>query len=1201
MRIRFFVGFSLAIFSIASCSEKNSLFKLVDSSHSGIHFNNKIIYNDSINPINEINIYNGGGVGTADFNNDGLQDLYFSGNMVANKMYLNKGDFKFEDVTASAGVEGEEKWCKGVSIVDINNDGKKDIYLAASISKDPKKRENLLYVNQGNDKNGVPHFKELAKEYGLNDTTFTVMSYFFDYDNDGDLDVYMVVNYYSLAQHPSQYRPIMTDGSGQSTGRLYRNDWNDGLKHGVFVNVSMDAGIKTEGYGHAAIITDINKDGWKDIYVSNDFVPSNILYINNHDGTFTDRAKEYFKQTSSSSMGVDMQDINNDGLLDLVELDMNPEDNFRKKMMLSSISYQTYQNADRYKYQYQYARNTLQLNQGPRVGQNDSIGIPIFSQIGFLADMAETDWSWTPLVADFDDDGFRDLIVTNGYPMDVTDHDFMAFRTKAALIASVDDILRQVPQIKIHNYAFRNKGGIQFEDETKNWGLDLNSYSNGAIYTDLDNDGDLDMVVNNINDESFVYQNTSTTTGTSANHFLNIKLSGDQKNPDGIGAWIDIYYDKGKQQVYEHSPYKGYLSSLSEIAHFGLGKTTAIDSVVVVWPDQKKQVIKEVKIDQVLKVSHKDALLEHSYEHPLYAENALFREITDSLNLHYTNAERDYVDFNIQKLLPRKFSEHAPAMAVGDLDGNGLDDMICGGTSLKSAIVLYQQTDGKFLQKDLLTKLENVIRDSLTGLPFENKDSGVLLFDADGDNDLDLYITSGGYIGKPNTAIYQDKFYINNGKGEFTKDPAALPINYTSKSCVRAVDYDKDGDLDLFVGGQVEPWSYPIPVSSFIFRNETKNGQIKFTDVSNTVASELRQIGLVNDAVFSDFDNDGWTDLILAGEWMPITFFKNEKGVFKNVSAGSGINNHIGWWNSIAPGDFDNDGDVDYIVGNLGLNSFYRASEEYPVFITAKDFDNNGSYDAFPSLYLPTSQEDPTMKEYPAHQRDDINKQMISMRAKFTNYRTFAAATMNQLFTAEQLKGSLRLKATNMASCFIRNEGNGKFSLTTLPIEAQMSVVGGMSTGDFDGDGNLDVAINGNDFGADVSIGRYDALNGLLLKGDGKGNFSALSILESGIFIPGNGKAMVALRAKDDHLLLAASQHNGPLKALKLKRKMRNIPLQANDVSAVLTFKDGRRRKQEIYYGYSFLSQSGRFLAIDDQVVAVQITDAKGSRDAVLK
>ena len=1191
------IAFYIVIFSLVSCKEK-TLFNLLPSSYTGIHFNNAIVESESMNPLNHVNIYNGGGVGIGDFNGDSLQDIYFTGSMVPNKLYLNKGDMKFEDVTNIAHVSGENKWCRGVSVVDINCDGRPDIYISVSMEDDPIKRTNLLYVNQKNDENGIPIFKEMAAEYGLDDTTHTTMALFFDYDNDGDLDVYLVVNEHIAEDNPSKFRPLIIDGSHPSTGRLYRNDYNDSLKHGLFVNVSKAAGTTIEGYGHAGIITDINHDGWKDIYVTNDFISNNILYINNHNGTFTDRSKEYFKQTSTFAMGVDIQDLNNDGLPDLVELDMNPQDNYRKKMMLGSNSYQTMQNFDRYKYQYQYSKNSVQINQGNTLKQNDSIGSPVFSQIGFLSGISETDWSWTPLVTDFDNDGLRDIIITNGYPKDVTDHDFMTYRSKASLLASWNDILTQVPQVKLHSYAYKNNGDLTFEDLTKKWGLSASSFSNGAAYADLDNDGDMDFVVNNINDEAFVYQNNLKQSKSNSSHFLNITFSGSVKNPGGFGTMLNIYYDKVKQQVYEHSPYRGYLSSIQGMAHFGLGDNTLIDSLVVVWPDSRKQVISNVKADQVINLNISNATQKYSYNAEGIAASSLFKEVTDSVGIHFTDNENDFVDFNIQKLLPHKFSEYSPALAAADIDGNGLDDLVCGGNSIYPTTIFYQQTNGKFIEKKLFKSTSPAqsgllsYSGSTAGATFKNE--GILLFDADGDGDNDLYISSGGYEQKPGSSTYQDRFYINDGKGNLIMDSAAIPQNFTSKFCVRAADYDKDGDLDIFIAGRVDPWNYPKPVSSILLRNDSRNGIIKFTDVTANFAKDLLNIGLVCDAVFTDFDNDGWQDLILVGEWMPVTFLKNYNGIFKNVSSLSGVNNNIGWWNTIAPGDFDNDGDVDYIVGNLGLNSFFKATDKYPVHITAKDFDDNGSYGAFPSVFLPVSHENNELKEFPANQRDDIVKQMISLRGKFQNYKKFAHTTMDSMFTPLQMKGALRLKANMLASAYLKNQGNGKFTISQLPMQAQVSVLNGIVVDDFNGDGNLDVVMNGNDYGTDVSIGRYDALNGLMMKGDGKGNFLPQSILQSGIYIPGNGKALVLLRNKEGKTLLAASQHNGPLKIFELKHNLRALQVQPSDISALIRYKNGNLQKREFYYGSSFLSQSARFLNINEQVVSVQLTDNKG-------
>ncbi|WP_018615159.1 VCBS repeat-containing protein [Segetibacter koreensis] len=1177
----------LFILLLTSCSSKRSLFHLVSSDHSGIHFNNHIVENDSINPIDVTNVYNGGGVGMGDFNNDGLEDVYFTGNLVSNKLYLNKGKFKFEDITKQAGVEGEGRWCRGVSVVDINNDGWLDMYVSATLLHKPEERENLLYINQGADKNGVPHFKELGAEYGLNDTTHSTMAAFFDYDNDGDLDMYLVVNQIVKGDNPAVYRPKLTKGEHPSTGRLYRNDWNASLKHPLFTNVTKEAGVTIEGFGHGVNIADFNKDGWKDIFVTNDFNSNDLLYINNHDGTFTDKASEYFKHTSANGMGQDVIDINNDGLSDVVELDMDPEDNYRKKMMMNANSYQNYQNSEYYKYQYQYVRNSLQLNQGPRVTQNDSIGDPVFSDVGFFSGIAETDWSWTPLVSDFDNDGFRDIIISNGFPKDITDHDFVNFRSHSFNVASKDFTLSQIPQVKLHNYAFHNKGDVTFDNVTTTWGLTTPSFSNGAAYADLDNDGDMDMIVNNINDEAFVYENTLMNKNDSNQHFLSINLVGDSLNRNGLGTWIEVYYG-GKQQAYEQSPYRGYLSSIDIRPHFGLGNVSKVDSVVIKWPGNKEQVLRNVAANQTLTVNIKSATKEYNWNRPLFAPNTLFTEITDSLGIHYQHQQKDFVDFNIQKLLPHKFSEYSPALAVGDVDGNGLDDIIAGGAISNSPVALLQKKDGSFLQKNILSNADYSLK--------QGDDRGVTLFDADGDGDLDMYVASGGYEMNPNSNRYHDVLYVNNGIGDFSIDTAALPKNLTSKSCVRVADYDNDGDLDLFVAGRVEPGHYPKPVSSFIYRNDTKNGIIKFTDVSASAANPLNNIGLVCDAVWTDFNNDGWPDLVLAGEWMPITFIKNNKGSFENITPATNVANKKGWWTSIVPGDFDNDGDVDFIAGNLGLNSFFKATDQYPASIYAKDFDKNGSYDAIPTLYLPSSQQDTTRREYPVHTRDDMTKQLIFFKSKFQNYKSYATTPFSKMFTAEEMKGALKLQANYFSNSYIRNDGNGKFTITPLPLNTQYSCMNGMISEDFDQDGNLDVLMVGNDYGTDVSVGRYDACNGLMLRGDGKGGFSSLSIVQSGWFVPGDAKALVKLRSTNGKCLLAASQNKSKMKVFELKKDVSYIPLEPLDVKAIITYKNGKKQKRELYYGSSFLSQSGRFINIDKNISSVDITDSKGKR-----
>ena len=1183
------LALSLAMIIIqlfGSCSKDKTLFQQISSGHSGIHFNNKIIDNDSINIINITNVYNGGGVGVGDFNNDGLQDLYFTGNLVSNKLYLNKGDFKFDDVTEEAGVGGNGQWSRGVAVVDINNDGWLDIYVCATLKSNPSQRKNLLYINQGTDKNNVPHFKEMAAEYGLDDSAHSTMATFFDYDNDGDLDLYVVTNEINQKRYPDNFHSVFKNGENPSTGKLYRNDWNAKLGHPVFTDVSKEAGIMTEGYGHSVNILDINNDGWKDIYVTNDFVTNDLLWINNHDGTFTNQLSTYFKHTSANAMGIDVEDINNDGLQDVVVLDMNPEDNYRKKMNLGINKYQNYINSDFFGYNYQYIRNTLQLNQGPRVLQNDSIGVPIFSEIGFYAGISETDWSWTPLVTDFDNDGYKDVIITNGFPKDVNDHDFMTYRRQAFSVASNRQVLDQIPQVKIHNYAFRNNTDLSFSNVTDDWGLSQPTFSNGAVYVDLDNDGAMDMVINNINDEALVYRNMTRVNKKEQSHYLQIQFKGDAKNINGIGASVELHYNKGKTQVYENTPYRGYLSTIDARAHFGLGTLTNVDSVIIKWPDGKMQLLQNVKADQVLTVNIANAKVHYDNAHPVFADKTIFKEVTDSGRIQYTHQQRDFIDFNIQKLLPHKLSEYGPPMAVGDINGDGLDDIIVGGAVNYNAQVFIQQVGKGFMRRSFLS-------DSVYNTKKLSEDQGILLFDADGDGDLDLYVSSGGYSSAPNSPDYQDRLYLNDGKGNFTLAVNALPVNFTSKFCVRAIDYDKDGDLDLFVSGRVEPGAYPKPVSSFILRNDTKNGIVKFTDVTKEVAPALQNIGMVSDALFTDYNGDGWPDLIIAGEFMPITFLKNDHGVFKDETAQSGLKGQVGWWNSIVAGDFDNDGDIDYIVTNLGKNSFYKASDQYPVTVYGKDFNKDSVYDVIPSIFLPPTITSKDKKEFPVHTRDDLAKQMISMRRRFPTYQSFANATMDKVLTKDELKGAVILKANNFSSVYLRNDGHGKFTMIPLPPQAQLSALNGMVADDFDGDGNLDVVINGNDYGTEVATGRYDALNGLMLKGDGKGGFTAQSILQSGIFLPGNGKSLAKLRSSSSKYLLAATENRGPMKLFQLKTQSANFPINNNDVFATITYKNGKKQKREFYYGSSFLSQSSRFITVTGEVQSITVTNSK--------
>jgi hypothetical protein len=1179
----------LYITALSSCHRNRPLFERISSSHSGIEFNNKIVENDSINPLSVVNIYSGGGVGIGDFNNDGLPDIFFTGGMVPSRLYINRANFKFEDVTARAGVEGMGRWARGVSIVDVNNDGLMDIYICNTLYKDPLKRRNILYINLGADKDGIPHFKDMAAEYGLDIRVQSTMASFFDYDNDGDLDMYLTVNEASNDYVSSVFMDQDRASGGPNRGRLFRNDWDPRSGHAVFHDVSDSAGILFEGYGHAASICDINNDGWKDIYVSDDFISNNILYINNHDGTFTNRVKEYFKHTSYNSMGQDVVDVNNDGRPDVVELDMSAEDNYRKKMMSNANNTNAYQNFANYGYQYQYVRNTLQLNQGPSIGQDDSIGIPVFSEVGFMCGISQTDWSWDPLVVDFDNDSYRDLVITNGFPRDWSDHDFIAYRQNSGGLVSNMQMLDMIPQVKLHNYAFRNNGAAAFDDVTGSWGLNLPTFSNGAAYADFDNDGAMDLVVNNIDDEALLYRNTSRDKDRLSTHYLNLQFKGGKNNVNGIGAVVNLYYDHGKQQVYDNNPYRGYLSSVQSMAHFGLGKTDMIDSLVIKWCNGKKQTMRNVKTDQSMTANLEDAKEDYSFLHPAIAQHSLFRETTAGAGISYRHTDVPLMDFNIQTLLPHKLSEYDPALAAGDINGDGLDDIVIGGNAANPAKLLFQDRNGKFKQRELVPDLPAGMNPV--------KDEGVLLFDANGDGKPDLYIASGGYFAAADSVNSQDKLYINDGKGNFKVEPAALPVNHASKLCVRAFDFNNDGKLDLFVSGRVAPGQYPKPVSSFIFRNDSENGRVKFTDVTAVVAPDLQNIGMISDALFTDFDNDGRTDLIVVGEWMPVTFLRNEGGIFRNITPQLGIADRRGWWTSIAAGDFRNTGRMDYIIGNQGLNSFYRGDEKYPLSITAKDFENNGAYIAITSLFL--FDEHGQKKEFPAFGRDDIARQFPSIKKRYATYKPFAEATMDDILTPEQRDGAVHLQANILQSCYLRNDGASKFTFIPLPQEAQVSVVNGMVVDDFDGDGNLDVLINGNDYGTEVATGQYDALNGLLLKGDGKGNFSPQSIQNSGIFIPHNGKALVKLISSSGDYLIAGSQHQDVLKLYQLKRTVNAVRINADDISATVNFTNNKSRKEEFYYGNSFLSQSSRFILADSNIQSITIRDSKGQYRSV--
>ncbi len=1181
VRYIFLLELCLLIFSCNQ--EKKTLFTLLDAGSTSITFSNRIFENDSVNIIDNEYVYNGGGVAIGDFNNDGLQDVYFTGNMVSNRLYMNKGKMHFADVTDVSGATGEGRWCSGVALVDINSDSLLDIYVCATFKNDPAARANMLYVNQGLNKEGVPTFKELASDYGIADTTQTTNAAFFDYDNDGDLDLFVLVDRLEPDHYPNKYKFTVTDGSSQGTSRLYQNNWNDSLQHPVFTNISKEAGILTEGYGLGVHIADINKDGWPDIYVTNDYISNDLLYINNRNGTFTDRAAEYLKHTSFSAMGNDIADINNDGFQDIIALDMLPEDNYRKKMMLNPNNYSFYLNTREYKYQYQYVRNTVQLNMGFRPG-TDSVKHPVFGDIAFYSGLSSTDWSWAPLVADFDNDGFRDVIITNGFPRDVTDHDFIAYRTNTRNYAPKEMLLEQIPAVKLRNYAYRNNGDLTFADVSKDWGIVLPTFSNGAAYADLDNDGDLDYIVNNINDSAHVYRNNLKEDKNGSSNYLRIRLKNEKGNEEGFGTFVEIGYSDGKIQVHEQTPYRGYLSTMEPFIHFGLGKDSLVKNIKVTWPDGKIQSISNVKANQVITIEKSSNLFAAGVDSN--TAQPWLRDITETSGVSYLHPERDYIDFGVQKLLPHKFSQYGPAIAVGDVNGDQLDDFFVSGSYGYSGKFFLQNAKGGFTEKYLQpdASMENK----------QQEDGGVLLFDADNDGDLDLFIASGGYENTKGSDNYIDRFYINDGKGNFLQSLNAVPSSNISKSCVKAADYDSDGDLDLFVGGRVHPEKYPLSVSSYILRNDSKPGSVHFIDVTKDVAPALVDIGLICDMLWTDFDNDGSVDMLLAGEWMPLTVLKNNRGTFRNITSASGLDTLHGWWSSLCAGDFDNDGDIDYIAGNTGLNTFYKSSKDHPVKIYAGDFNKDGGYDAVPSLYLPDKQN--KLQEFPAFGRDDMIRQMIAFKARFTNYNSYAAASIDKVLTKQEMEQSLKLYANCLASCFIKNNGNGKFEIKQLPVEAQLSTVYATIADDVDGDGNLDLIITGNDHGIEIGTGRYDAFNGLVLKGDSNGNFTPLGLQQSGLYIPGDGKSLAIIRSTNQKPLLLAGQNQGPLLLFSKSMNSSVIPVQPTDVYAEIHYSNGKKRKEEFYFGNTFYSQSGRCIVAGAGIKSISITDTKGNK-----
>lgn len=1160
-----YIVFSLIMLLAVGCNGKkgteNAIFRQLSPGQTGIDFNNAIVESDSFNMYTFMNLYTGGGVAIGDIDNDGLNDVFFSGNITSSKLYLNKGDLKFEDITEQAAITYSHRWCTGTAMVDINQDGFLDIYVTVSGIKN---HENLLFIN-----NGDRTFTEQAKAYGIADSRQMMHSSFFDYDKDGDLDLFLIVNPvdYVLSKVNRVVKRSL-DGESNTTDVLYRNNGD-----GTFTDVSDEAGILTEGYGLGATTFDINNDGWIDIYVSNDFLTNDILYINNGDGSFRDRTWEYLNHSSFAGMGSDINDFNNDGLLDIMVADMLPEDNLRRMLIIPTSSYDKTQLSLRNGYLPQYTRNTLQLNNGDGT----------FSEIGQLANIDKTDWSWSTLFADFNNDGHRDLFITNGFGRDVGSLDYINYqKVNSSPFGKETEIrkrkiqeIQALPRAEVMDYVFENNGDLTFTKRSEDWGITKKSCSNGAAFGDLDNDGDLEMVVNVANDHAFIYENRSNEINT--NGFVKVRLTGPEGNKQGLGTKVYLYQG-AQMQFAENSLYRGYQSSVDPTLHFGVGQATSIDSLKIIWPDGKTQVMQNLAPNSLINATYTEA----SNRQIIKTKQAtpLFQEVSSALDINYIHEEKEYIDFNSQPLLPHKHSENGPSIAVGDINGDLLDDFYIGGSADYPGRFFTQQIAGTFKQEALLP-------DSLY------EDMGSLLFDADGDGDQDLYVVSGGSSFEAQSNKYQDRFYANDGKGNFTLSPEALPTIISSGSSVVASDYDSDGDLDLFIGGRVVPGEYPKPAKSYLLRNDSQGSSVKFTDITEAVIPDAANIGLVTSALWTDYDNDNAIDLLITGEWMPLSFFKYNGTTFELQDI-KGLENTNGWWNSLVSGDFDGDGDTDYVAGNLGLNSRRKASVDEPVCIYAKDFDANGSIDPVMCQYIDG-------KNYIVHPRDLLINQLVGMRSRFKTYKEFGSVTFEKSFLPVELRDAYIVKSETFETSYFENKGNNEFERKALPMLAQIAPMFGMKTGDFNQDGNLDLLMVGNSFSTEVSIGRYDASKGLYLEGDGKGNFTRVSNGKKGFFVDADCKSLSSVLMGNNNVAHLVGRNADSLKVFTSTQPSdtKKIKVLADDRYALVHYPNGKIVKEEFYYGSTYLSQSSRILEIPKKADKILIFNTKGEQRTV--
>lgn len=1078
--------------------KEDPLFTLLPAEKTGIQFNNALSDAPNTNVLIYEYFYNGGGVAVGDLNGDGLEDLYFSGNMSDCKLYLNKGNMQFEDITGISGTQNRPlPWRTGVTIADVNGDNKPDIYLSYSGKVRGENRMSQLFINYGNDNNGIPHFNEQASQYGLADSAFSTQVYFFDFDRDGDLDMF------SLNHNPNNI-PVLDEAS--TAVWLKKTDRSIGVKlfkntNNHFENVTANAGLSSSvlTYGLGAGIADINGDGWPDIYIANDYTVPDFLYINNKNGTFTDKLQSMMGHTSRSSMGNDVSDINNDGLPDVLVLDMLPEDNRRQKLLFASDNYEKFDITVRSGFYYQYMRNMLQLNNGNGT----------FSEIGQLSGISNTDWSWAPLVADYDNDGWKDIYVTNGYTKDFTNMDFLKYMndyvaSKGRLKREdVLQILSQMPASNVVNYFFKNNGDLTFNNTGKQWGTEIASNSNGAAYADLDNDGDLDLVVNNVNLPAFVFRNESDK--KLKNNYLNVKLRGEDKNTGGIGAKLYLY-NKGQVQYLENMPARGFQSTVSSVLHFGMAKENAADSLKIVWLSGKTQLLTNVKSNQLLTLNEKDAV---SIKSVATSIKPIFEEIKSPIQ--YSNATNKINDFKRQPLLINPLSFSGPCLVKGDVNGDGLEDIYAGAGSGQAAGLFIQQKNNQFIRKEQPA----FDKDKLC------EDADAVFVDVNNDHFPDLYVASGGYHNYTiNDPALQDRLYLNDGKGNYAKAENALPPLSGSKSCVSAGDINGDGNMDLFIGGRTLPGQYPEISQSYLLINDGKGN---FTDKIVTLAPELQYAGMISDAEWVDMNTDGKVDLVAVGEWMPISIFINANGKLENKTKDYFDKEYSGWWNKLFIADLNGDGKRDMIIGNTGLNTQCKVSDKEPAEMYYKDFDNNGSVDPVFCFYIQG-------KSYPYITRDELLDQMSIMRTRFTDYKGYADATINEVFSKEEMKDAKHLMANCLRTVYFESGAGLKLKEKALPLPAQFSPIFTITELDYDKDGKSDLLLCGNINHARLRFGKSDANYGMLMKGDGKGNFSYISQQQSGFHIRGDVRSVIHL---NNTLLFGINQE--PVKAYKLK------------------------------------------------------------------